>query len=170
MKNLKYYLGLDYPVTITKGSDRSKRIYVAEIPDLPGCRVQGNSYNDALRNLKTSKELWIKISLKKGLAIPEPISEDEFSGRVLLRIPAKLHMAITRRAKAEGLSLNQYIRNRLEASETSEKIQKELRELKENIIKLSTRGFVDTMSHGSTELREPRKEIEPVPSSDTTWN
>ncbi len=146
MKRIKDYLALNYPVTITKDLDRGKTVYVAEIPDLPGCSVQGKSYNDAMKNLEEAKELWLKVSLKKGLPIPEPVSEDEFSGKILLRIPAKLHMTMVKKAKNEGISLNQLIRTTLESSLSIETLQKEVQELRIKIDEICLRSVIDTAS------------------------
>ena len=159
MKKVKDYLGLNYPVTISKDIDNGKIVHVAEIPDLPGCRVQGSSFSNALKSLEEAKKLWIKVSLKKGLDIPEPANEDEFSGKLLLRIPAKLHMLMTQKAKNEGLSLNQLIRTKLESSLSIEAIQKEVLELKVKIDELCLRSVMDAAS-GTILMPFLRREIE----------
>lgn len=157
MKKAKDYLGLNYPVTISRDIDNGKIVYVAEIPDLPGCRVQGSSFSNALKSLEEAKKLWIKVSLKKGLDIPEPANEDEFSGKLLLRIPAKLHMLMTQKAKNEGLSLNQLIRTKLESSLSIEAIQKEVFELKSKIDELCLLSIADTVSPQVPTLSELAK-------------
>lgn len=135
-KNLSYYLSLNYPITIIKGLDEDKVYFEAAIPDLPGCSAYGKTVEDALRNLDDAKRIWLKVSLKKGLSIPEPTSEDEFSGRLLLRIPAKLHMQLALNAKKENLSLNQYIRKNLETAVTLESVLKRVEELSQEIKQL----------------------------------
>lgn len=146
MKDLKYYLGLSYPVTISKRSEKGKVVYVAEVPDLPGCRVEGKTYKGTLREIEEAKRLWIRISLKKNLPMPEPVSEDEFSGRLLLRIPAKLHMTLTMTARSKGLSLNQLIRNKLENEESTQELQKDLIDIKIKLGELCKRSWPDTTS------------------------
>lgn len=113
-KDLAYYLGLDYPITITKDIDEGEIYYEAEIPDLPGCGAHGKTVDEAIENLEEAKKLWLEVSLERNLPIPEPVAEDEFSGKFLLRIPPRLHMELSQNAKKEGLSLNQYIRRILE--------------------------------------------------------
>ena len=167
MKKVKDYLGLNYPVTISKDIDNGKIVHVAEIPDLPGCRVQGSSFSNALKSLEKAKKLWIEVSLKKGLDIPEPANEDEFSGKLLLRIPAKLHMLMTQKAKNEGLSLNQFIRTKLESSLSIEAIQKEVFELKSKIDELRLRSIADTVSQQVPTLREPAEIRTMAPYADT---
>ena len=41
-------------------------------------------------------------------AVPEPVTEDEYSGQFKLRIPKSLHKSLAEHSKAEGISMNQY--------------------------------------------------------------
>jgi antitoxin HicB len=113
-KDLKFYLSLKYPHTVEEYEEDGKTYISLEIPDLPGCGAAGETYEEALAQLKEAKELWIEASLDRGLPIPEPVSEDDFSGKFLLRIPSRLHMDLAKLAKAHKLSLNQYIKSLLE--------------------------------------------------------
>lgn len=117
MKDIKYYLELNYPITIDTFSefDRKKR-YVAEITDLPGCSAHGDTIEEALKELENVKIGWLEVSLKRGLEVPEPVAEEQFSGKFLLRIPAKLHKLLSVKANKAGQSLNQYIKYTLEKS------------------------------------------------------
>ena len=115
MKKLDYYLNLNYPITIDKFTDYDGKMkYVAEIPDLPGCSSYGEELEEALKKLEDAKISWIEVSLSRNLEIPEPVTENEFSGKFLLRIPAKLHKQLSVRASRDSLSLNQFIRSALE--------------------------------------------------------
>jgi predicted RNase H-like HicB family nuclease len=48
------------------------RVYVAEVPELPGCMAHGDSLENALENIKTAIELWIDTAREFGDPIPEP--------------------------------------------------------------------------------------------------
>lgn len=113
-KTLSYYLNLDYPFVINKETDEGKTYYAAEIPDLPGCGAHGETIGEAISSLEKAKKLWIEVSLEKNLDIPEPVSEEEYSGKFILRIPPKLHMELSKNAEKNNLSLNQFIRKTLE--------------------------------------------------------
>ena len=125
-KDLAYYLSLDYPVLIKKEVEDNDTYYEAEMPDLPGCGAHGKTKKEAEKRLEEAKELWFRARLKRKLQIPEPISEDEYSGRYLLRIPAKLHMQLSLNARKEELSLNQYIRKTLESSTILDSVIQEM--------------------------------------------
>ncbi|MCK4390544.1 MAG: type II toxin-antitoxin system HicB family antitoxin [Desulfobacterales bacterium] len=113
-KDLKYYIKLNYPITIETYTEDGKVHYSLEVPDLPGCGADGKTLHEAMKKLQDAKSLWIEVSLKRNLPIPEPISEDDFSGKFLLRIPTKLHMALSKQSKINDLSLNQYVKSILE--------------------------------------------------------
>lgn len=132
-KDLSYYLSLDYPIVINKEIDEGKTYYVAEIPDLPGCGAHGETIDAAIKSLDEAKRLWIEGSYEKGLDIPEPVSEDKFSGKFLLRIPPKLHMELSKNAEKENMSLNQYIRNTLERNINLETMLKRIDSLERNV-------------------------------------
>ena len=135
-KDLSYYLKLNYATLLKQEKDNEKTYYEAEIPDLPGCGAYGKNKIEALNRLEEAKELWISSRLKRNLPVPEPSLEEDFSGKILLRIPAKLHMIISSNAKNEALSLNQFIRRKLESNLTLEIVQKEMTALKELVSEL----------------------------------
>lgn len=47
-------------------------IYVAEVPELPGCSAHGESYESALSNAKDAIALWIETAKEFNDPIPEP--------------------------------------------------------------------------------------------------
>lgn len=52
--------------------DTIDKIFVASIPELPGCMAHGETKEDALREIDIAKELWIETALEDGEEIPEP--------------------------------------------------------------------------------------------------
>ena len=54
--------------------DKKDKIYIAEIPELPGCTAHGNTYDVALKNAKKAIQLWIDTAIEFGDPIPEPKS------------------------------------------------------------------------------------------------
>ena len=47
-------------------------VFVAEVPELPGCLAHGNSQEEALQNINQAAGLWLKTASEFGDAIPEP--------------------------------------------------------------------------------------------------
>ncbi len=46
--------------------------YVAEVPELPGCMADGNTYQQALANAELIITEWIETANETGRVIPEP--------------------------------------------------------------------------------------------------
>jgi predicted RNase H-like HicB family nuclease len=96
-----------YPIKIFY-SDEDKG-FIATSPDLPGCSAFGETEEEALKEIRTAQELWIETARKEKRHIPKPSTETGYSGRILLRTPKTLHQSLMEKAKAEGVSLNQFI-------------------------------------------------------------
>ena len=47
-------------------------MYVAEVPELPGCMSDGANYADALRNAQVVIDDWIETARSLGREIPIP--------------------------------------------------------------------------------------------------
>ena len=52
-------------------SDEDK-IFVAEVPELPGCIAHGNSQETALASAQEAVQLWIDTATEFGDPVPEP--------------------------------------------------------------------------------------------------
>ncbi len=46
--------------------------FIAEVPELPGCMADGESYQQALANAEIIIAEWLKTATELGRAIPEP--------------------------------------------------------------------------------------------------
>lgn len=46
--------------------------YVAEVPELPGCMADGETYQDAVANAQVTIGEWIETAKALGREIPEP--------------------------------------------------------------------------------------------------
>ena len=46
--------------------------YVAQVPELPGCMADGNTYREALANVEVIIQEWIETARELGREVPEP--------------------------------------------------------------------------------------------------
>ncbi len=46
--------------------------FIAEVPELPGCAADGESYGKALSNVEVIIREWIETAKELGRSIPEP--------------------------------------------------------------------------------------------------
>ena len=50
-------------------------VFVAEVPELPGCVAHGNSQDAALENINQAVDLWLETAREFDDPIPEPKGE-----------------------------------------------------------------------------------------------
>jgi len=46
--------------------------FIAEVPELPGCMADGQTYQEALANAETVVREWIETARELGRSIPRP--------------------------------------------------------------------------------------------------
>lgn len=83
--------------------------YRAEILEFPGCFAVGETAAEAAENLENAASSWIESNLARGKAVPEPMEENEYSGKFVVRLPKSLHRRAAYAANRENVSLNQFI-------------------------------------------------------------
>ena len=54
---------------------REDGVFVAEVPELPGCLAHGDTQQAALRNVNQAMDLWLDTAREFGDPIPEPKGE-----------------------------------------------------------------------------------------------
>lgn len=108
-KDLDYYLNLTYPFVVRP--DIHDGGFIVKFPDLQYCTGTGNTIQEAIDDAMFAKSEWIKAAYENNINIPEPSSqiEEEYNGRISLRIPKSLHKMIAEMAKREGVSANQFL-------------------------------------------------------------
>jgi antitoxin HicB len=131
VKPLEYYLELNYPVTLYRAEEGG---FAAEIEDLPGCLTQGETIEEVTENIEEARQLWIKAAYEDGVEIPIPRTDEEYSGRFLVRIPKSLHRRLAEQARYEGVSLNQHVESMLSAGVSTQNI---IGEIKAGLDKIS---------------------------------
>ncbi len=103
------YMQLAYPILLHEIEDEGEKYWIAEIPELPGCKSHGSSVEEAIKNIGEAKREWIEDSIEKGEEVPAPIDRENFRGRILVRTSRSLHRSLSLLAESERLSLNQLI-------------------------------------------------------------
>ncbi|MCL4471789.1 MAG: type II toxin-antitoxin system HicB family antitoxin [Gammaproteobacteria bacterium] len=48
------------------------QVFIAEVPELPGCMAHGETQNDAFQNIQEAMSLWLDTARELGRTIPEP--------------------------------------------------------------------------------------------------
>ncbi len=48
------------------------QVFIAEVPELPGCAADGKTYQEALQNVEVIMQKWIETAEELGRPISEP--------------------------------------------------------------------------------------------------
>ena len=102
----------NYRIEILKLSDEDGGGFLATVPSLPGCMSDGETQEEALINVRDAIKCWLETAEELGREIPLEDgykSEDDYSGKLSLRIPKSLHKQVTDISSKEGCSINQLI-------------------------------------------------------------
>ncbi len=83
--------------------------YSASIQEFPGCFAEGDTAEEALRNLNDAAISWLAVQLASGGTVREPMTFDGASGKIALRIPRSLHRQVCELAEAEECSIDQIL-------------------------------------------------------------
>lgn len=51
---------------------KEDNVYIVSVPELPGCKTHGETYEEAIRNAQQVIELWIEANEELGRPIPAP--------------------------------------------------------------------------------------------------
>lgn len=108
MNSVSYYMGLPYNLFIKEIQDESGKYFYGKVLELEGCQSTGDTFVEAYESLREAMEGYIEVKLEHNISIPEPVAEDDYSGKFVVRIPKSLHKRLTVEAQQEGISLNQY--------------------------------------------------------------
>lgn len=154
VKPIEYYLKAVYPVTVYAAPEGG---YVAEIEDLPGCITEGETLEEVFQRIEDTRRAWIEIQYEDGAEIPLPRTEQQYSGRFLVRIPKGLHRQLAEEAKRQGVSLNQYVETMLATKATLKDISDQMEERLKELLTMRLNAAAQPYGYGSYIFNTERK-------------
>lgn len=162
MKDLNYYMGLAYEISVKEfGKEDGGGIFLS-IPLLGAAAVNayGETYEEARSILEEVKRDYFETWIADNVPIPEPKGEDlqEYSGKMLLRMPRSLHKAVAEAAEEEGQSINAYIVGALLKTTERGEVAKEI--LETVCPRLEKAVRVTMFNYWSTNLLNPDHALE----------
>lgn len=99
-----------YTITIRQAEFDGEILYEARVKELPDIAEFSETHEEAYALALDAIATTAEIFEEKGRAMPEPLdSEEDYSGRITLRLPKSLHRRLAERADEEAVSLNQYM-------------------------------------------------------------
>ena len=106
MKTIDEYMKLPYRMEVIE--DVAEGGFVVSFPDLKGCFTCADTAEKAIKAASDAKREWLAAAIEDGYTIPEPTTDDAYSGQFKFRLPKSLHRQLSEHAKREGISMNQY--------------------------------------------------------------
>jgi len=99
-----------YAITVRRVLVEGEELWRATVRELPDVTEFAASREEAIDLIVDAIESLRDAAGEEGREFPEPIEDDEeFSGRVTLRMPKTLHRLVSSWAEEEGTSINSYI-------------------------------------------------------------
>lgn|GEM_PF-183848 len=101
-----------YTRVLSRLPDEEGGGFLVTFPDLPGCKSDGETEEEALANGRDAFVSWVSARIDQGKNIPEPAGKTvdyvaaDVSGRFLARLPKYIHARLVKRAEREGVSVN----------------------------------------------------------------
>ena len=105
-KTVDDYMNLPYTIELHQETEEG---WFVRVKELSGCVSEGDTAEEALTMIREAMRLWLEVALAEGIPVPEPRSEEDYSGKFVVRVPRSLHRELVEEAAQEGVSLNQYI-------------------------------------------------------------
>lgn len=101
-----------YNITVRKGNFDGEVFFEAKVKELPDVAEYAETYEEAYLLAIDTIETTAEALAEQGKVMPAPILEnDDFSGRVTLRMPKSMHAALSSWSESEDISLNQLLVN-----------------------------------------------------------
>ena len=63
---------MEYPIRLRSLTEEDGGGWLAEVPDLPGCMSDGETPEEAARNVKDAINEWLAAAQEMGREIPQP--------------------------------------------------------------------------------------------------
>lgn len=101
-----------YTYRVEWSTDRME--YTARCVEFSGLHASGNTAQEALAAIEAAVMEDIRATEEVfGVRPPKPLTEVDFSGRILVRTSRSLHARLTIEAAEQGVSLNQWVVQKL---------------------------------------------------------
>ena len=104
---------MKYEAHIYQMTVEDHTFWVADSKVLKGCTGQGETSEEAIKELEMNEDDWLETAAEVGIPIPSPAAQVPFpyKGKIALRVSPDVHENAAANAQELGISLNQYLNN-----------------------------------------------------------
>ncbi len=103
------YMKMPYTRIVQEMNDESGHYFYGKILELDGCQSTSDTLDGLYESLNEAMEGYLEAKLENNLPIPIPETENDYSGKFVVRIPKSLHHKLAIQAQKEGVSLNKLV-------------------------------------------------------------
>lgn len=89
--------------------------FIGLVDEFPGLSAFGNTLERAVKEIRLVVDEGLRLLAERGENVPEPLGRREYSGKFVVRIDPASHRRLAAAATRSGRSLNDLIKERLEA-------------------------------------------------------
>jgi predicted RNase H-like HicB family nuclease len=114
-KNLKYYMNLNWSYTIEQETSKGKHYFIIRVNELPGICTDAETIDQGMKDIKEAIEGAIRLYIKNGEIVPEPIKKEQFKGNIAYRTTSERHYYIAKIAKTMHKSISKTLDSLIDA-------------------------------------------------------
>lgn len=114
-KNVKYYLNLNWSYTIEQETHKGKRYYIIRVNELPGVCTDAETIEEGMELIREAIEGAVRLYLKNGEEVPEPIKKEEFKGNIAYRTTSERHYSVAKLSKSMHKSISKTLDDLIDA-------------------------------------------------------
>lgn len=105
-KNLEYYVNLKWSYTLEEDEANGKRFYIIRVNELPGVCTDAETVEEGMREIRDAIKAAVKLYMKQGEPIPEPIDKEQFKGQIAYRTTSERHYLLAKASRQLHKSLS----------------------------------------------------------------
>lgn len=114
-KELNYYLNLNWSYTIEQEAHKGKHYYIIRVNELPGVCTDAETIEEGMQLIQEAIEGAVRLYLKNGEEVPEPIKKENFKGNIAYRTTRERHYYVAKLAKAMHKSISKTLDDIIDA-------------------------------------------------------
>ena len=108
-KNLKYYTNLPWSYTIEQEMHNGEHYFIIRVNELPGVCTDAETVEEGMKLIQEAIKGVIKLYLKNGEEVPEPIKKEDYKGNIAYRTSPERHYYVTKVAHQLDKSISKTI-------------------------------------------------------------
>ena len=87
--------------------------FIGRCAEFPSLSAIGKNQAKALNEIMSVVQESVNWMIEDGEVLPTPLSDQKFSGKILVRVSPEKHRELSEEAQFNNISMNQFIANKL---------------------------------------------------------